>query len=168
MFITWAVAPFVAAGAMGSVVGALCGVVLGRARHEPSPLPLGILLMAIALPVGAAAFLVAPVAGTPPWLVLGTLVASVLAGATVGAALRAGWWGVVMFAAVGFVVGGPGEPFLHEGPQPRIVGFYCGLVLALGAAGIAVATFLRLRRPTRPAVSPARPASSCESRLAEN
>lgn len=149
LFIAWVPAPFVAGAVMGGVVGALCGVVLARSGRRVSPLRLGLLLVAIALPLGIAAFLLAPAVGSPSWLVQGTLVLSVLAGAAVGRALRAPWWGIVVFAAVGFVVGGPGEPFIHEGPKPHIVGFYGGLLLALGVAGFAAETFLRMRLPSR-------------------
>lgn len=149
LFIAWVPAPFVAGAVMGGVVGALCGVVLARSGRRVSPLRMGLLLMAIALPLGAAAFLLAPAVGRPSWLVQGTLAVSVLAGAAIGRTLRARWWGIVVFAAVGFVVGGPGEPFIHEGPKPHIVGFYCGLLLALGVAGFAAECFLRVRLRSR-------------------
>jgi hypothetical protein len=152
VFLTWVIPPVVAAAAMGSSVGALCGIVMSRSGHDPSPLRTALLMMTIAIPHGVAAFVIAPRAGDGSTVVYGALVADVITGAMVGRAIGHSWWSVLAFAAIGAVLGGPGEPFIHEGPKPRIVGFYAGLVLALGTAGFVTSVLLprgtRMRAPT--------------------
>jgi hypothetical protein len=76
-------------------------------------------------------------------LVIGTMLACVLTGGLCGASLRSGWWGIVGLAGVGFLVAGPGEPFIHEGPELRIIGFYAGLVVAVAVAGAVAALLVR-------------------------
>jgi hypothetical protein len=145
VFLVWAVAPFLLGAVMGGTVGAACGVGLHRAARRASPLGLGALLAATGLPLGLSAFVLMPVVGSPPWLVWGTLLACIAVGAMAGVALGAKGWGVAAFAAVGLAVGGPGQPFIHEGPKPYIVGFYAGLVLALAVAGATAAILVAPR-----------------------
>jgi hypothetical protein len=142
IFLAWVLPPAVFGGVVGLVGGAVCGPAIRRSEVQPGKMAM--LLVLTALPLGLAAFVVSPVIGDTVWLVRGAVIASVVTGGLCGVALRSGWWGILALAAVGFLVAGPGEPYVHEGPEPRIIGFYVGLVAALAASG-AVAAVLVLR-----------------------
>lgn len=141
VFLVWALPPAIVGAIIGALGAAACGPALRRSRIHP--LGMGGLLMLTALPVGVAAFAVSPLIGDSAWLVRATVVMCAMAGGLCGLRLRAGWWGVLALALVGFLVGGPGEPFIHEGPEARIVGFYFGLLTAIGTAGVAATAMVR-------------------------
>jgi hypothetical protein len=133
IFLVWAFPPAVFGAVIGMLGGALSSFALTRSHAHPWMV--GGLLALTALPLGVAAFLVAPWLGSTPWLLGGAALACMATGALCGFALGSGWPGVVAFAVVGVLVAGPGEPFIHEGPKPWIVGFYGGMLMSLFIAG---------------------------------